>query len=286
MAPRLSGELAKWDRLQQEIGHLVMAQAHFIVFIDKEGDVDWETSSEYDKDGHADENKNNLILNDAARLETTPCDGLAVETRKHFKRLIGEAIARSLDHDYASARGALEAAEAYVAARSQETSRRWYLTASFSATLPFLLIGSIFWLARGYLIAELGEGPFWLAMSSVAGSLGALLSVIWRTGKQTFDCSAGWKLHLLEGASRIIAGAISGILVGIAVRSEIFLTALTHGGKMPAIMMLASLAAGASERLATSIISDIGMSGTRLSKAMKGEEVGDGQESTNNRQPG
>jgi hypothetical protein len=91
--------------------------------------------------------------------------------------------------------------------------------------------------------------------------------VIGRTGKQHFDCSAGKRLHYLEAASRIWAGAISGVLVSLAVHAEIFLTAITHNGNMQAIMMLAALSSGISERLAVSIIADLG--GVKANKQKK-----------------
>jgi hypothetical protein len=61
----------------------------------------------------------------------------------------------------------------------------------------------------------------WLSVAAAAGSCGALLSVIWRSGQLKFDSSAGEILHYLEGASRILAGALSGVLVALAVKSRI-----------------------------------------------------------------
>jgi hypothetical protein len=56
--------------------YLIHAAEHYIVFIDNEGDIDWESSPEYDAKGHPDLHKHNAITNDAALLEVTPCDGL------------------------------------------------------------------------------------------------------------------------------------------------------------------------------------------------------------------
>jgi len=246
----------KWAHIQHE--YLVHAAEQYIVFIDKDLDVDWETSREYDAIGHKDRGRHNAILNDAAFLESTPCDGLNRHVQLHFKRLVGEAIARSLDQDYTSAEKMLKAAREYISARSQETSRFWYLSSSSVMTLPFILAGSAFWVWRDVFSRLLGPGTFWLAMSMVAGSLGALLSVIGRSGKLHFDCSAGRRLHYLEGASRIWAGALSGLLVALAVRTELILAPLARGGKMIPAMMIAAFVAGAAERLATSIISTIG----------------------------
>jgi len=248
----------KWKHVENEIAYLIIANDRYIVFIDKDTDVDWSL-----RDDHADASERydrpefNTALNRVAALETTPCDEIAPKMKLQFKRLLGEGVARALDQDFKGANEILNSAELYIQARSQETSRYWYLSASAAMTLPFVGVGIALWIARGWLQAELGETAFWVMLSACTGALGALLSVIGRTGKQHFDCSAGKRLHYLEAASRIWAGTISGILVSLAVHAQIFLTALTHNGNMPAIMMLAALASGLSERLATSIIADL-----------------------------
>lgn len=261
MAHQRGDYAERWKHIKP--AYLIQSTKDFIVFIDDEGDLDWETSREFDERNPELDPKLNSIINDAATLETTPCEGLSKEMNLHFKRLIGEGIARGLDGDFAGGMNMLSAAETYLQSRSQETSRRWYLTASSLMTLPFLLVGCIFWLCRKALIFYLGSGAFWVALSTVAGALGALLSVISRTGKLSFDCSSGKALHYLEGASRIWAGALSGVIVSLGVRTQMLLAPLSQGDKGPAVMLLAGFAAGAGERLASSIISKVNADGSK-----------------------
>jgi hypothetical protein len=246
----------RWSHIKPK--YLIHAAADYIVFIDDDIDVDWETSPDYDQSGHKNIAKHNEILDGYAALETTPCHGLSQETKLHFKRLLGEAVARSFESDYSNAAKMLETARSFILARSQETSRLWYLTASFVATFPFIVGGIVVWLWRATVGQTLGPVVLWLIMSAVAGAVGALLSVIARTGKLKFDCSSGRKLHYLEGASRICAGGLSGTVVGLAIQSEMFLAPLARGEKTHAVMMITAFAAGAVERLATSIISAVG----------------------------
>lgn len=218
-------------------------------------------------------------MNDAALLESTPCQGLGLDTRLHFKRLVGEAIARSFKHDYSAARRMLDAARDYIVARSQKTSRLWYLSAAFVMTAPLIVAGLALWLWRDAIERTLGAGFLWTALSAVAGGMGALLSVIARTGKLKFDCSSGRQLHYLEGASRVWAGALSGIIVALAIRTEMFLALLARGDKTHAVMIVAALAAGAVERLATSIISTVGAGHAKVLVNKPGaSEDGDGGE--------
>jgi hypothetical protein len=254
-----------WDHVKN-LKYLIQASPDFIVFIDQEDDVDWETSPAYDQSGHKDATKHHAIMNTQAILETTPCQGLRADTRLHFKRLIGEAVVRSLEHDYVSATRMLASAKSYITARSEETSRFWYLSSCFVATLPFLVIGACIWFWRGAVIGAVGDLAMWIMLSAVAGTMGALLSVIARTGKLKFDCSSGRKLHYLEGGSRICAGLLSGVVVALAIRSEMFLAPLSRGDKLHSVMLIAAFAAGAVERLATSIISAVGAEHVRLPK--------------------
>lgn len=255
-APR--GDYAeKWSH--HNVGYLIASTENYIVYLDEEGDIDWETTPEYDADLARSPIYNlemrNSICSDAALLEVSPCEGLSDVMQRHFKRLIGEALVCNLDFDYSGARKMIVAARQFIRARSEETSRDWYLSASFVAAAPFAIVGVLAWLARERLATVIGIDALWFLLATAAGALGALLSVITRAGRLKFDSSAGRRLHVLEGRSRIAAGAISGLLVALAVRSEIILSSLTHDHQLHTVMILAALAAGAGERLAPSIIS-------------------------------
>jgi hypothetical protein len=246
-----------------KIKHLVLSTEEFIVFVNDELDVDWVTNEKYDEAKQSDPIKWNAAINSAALLEATPCDGISPEVKLQFKRLIGEAVARSFDGDYSGASHMLDAARAYILARSQELARRWYLSASMVTALPFGIFGCILWWERIFFIRELGIGAFWLALTSVTGAMGALLSVIQRSGRLTVDCSAGRTLHWLEASSRILAGGIAGVLAGLAVRSEIILAALARGERGQLVMVLAAFVAGTGERFVTSIIAQVTATGDK-----------------------
>jgi hypothetical protein len=266
----------QWDHVDPL--YLIRQTKGFIVFLDKEGDLDWETTKEYDSEGHKDFDAHNSIMNDAALLEETPSEGLQAKQIRQFKRLIGEAMVCSFEHDYGNARKMLVAAAKYMRDRSEETSRMWYLCASCVMTIPFGLLGSIVWLYRANAGILLGYQGMWLVLSCSAGALGALFSVIQRSGKLKLDCAAGRWLHYLEGSSRICAGVLAGFLVSLAVKYEIILGPLARGDKMPGIMLIAALVAGFSEQLASSIISKFGSTQEDISSG-KGESGQTGQES-------
>jgi hypothetical protein len=213
------------------------------------------TTDEYDQHGAKEQQKHNAILSDGAVLECAPCHGLTGEAKRHYKRLVGEALSYNFEDDYQTAQRMLSEARTYMRVRSEEISRRWYLSASAVMAAIMISLGLLIWFWRESIMAALTPSFIWLCLAAVAGSCGALLSVIWRSGQLKFDCSAGQALHYLEGASRIWAGALSGVLVALAVKTELILAPLTRGGHALTAIMLAAFAAGAGERLATSIIS-------------------------------
>jgi hypothetical protein len=247
----------EWSHIKPLL--LILSTQEYIVFIDQEEDVNWETNPDFDeetlKDPHYSLQKQNSILNGEALLEATPTGNFDHPTRLSFKRLLGEAIARSFDYDYQGAEEMLASASQYIQARSEEKSRFWYLSASFLMAGAFLVVGVAFWIYREHMSLVLSPSGTLLALSSVVGAMGALLSVIWRSGSLQFDASAGRNLHYLEATSRICAGALSGFLVALAVKYDLILTAFSRDGNLEGVMMLAAFAGGTSERLAGSIIS-------------------------------
>jgi hypothetical protein len=249
----------QWHEHECNIAYLVIISDEFIVYLDKEIDVEWTykfgdgESLEYVRSARFSE-----ILNRVAQAESTPREGLTESVWTPFKRLLGEGVGRALTHDHSGALAAISAANSYITARRHEVSRRWYLLGSAYVTGPFLVIAFLLWLTRDFSMRVLGVTAFWLIMSACAGSLGAMFSVIGRTGKELFDNAAGKYLHHLEAGSRIFAGAISGLLVALAVHAGLFLSAITKNGEMVSIMVIAALASGTSERFATSIIGNLG----------------------------
>jgi hypothetical protein len=248
--------MERWDRQKGDCKYLIREVGNYVVFIDRDGDIDWATRGIDEHEGY-NAKKHNALMSAAAVAETKLCEGFTPPMVLQFKRLVGEAVVYNFEAAYDSARQLIDAACAYHKARSEETSRSWYLSGCFRSVLPALVIGALVWIFRDNIESAFGENAVLFTECCVMGSLGALLSVIWRSGKLQFDCSAGKRLHDLESASRIAAGAISGLLVGAAVKYQIFLSLLAVDGRENGIMMLAALASGTSERFATSIISSM-----------------------------
>lgn len=243
--------MQRWNHLKWK--YLVYASEDIVVFIDDEIDVDWETGQ-----GYADlAPEQNELLNDAATVETVPCDHLDADVKLKFKRLIGESIARCLSHDHRNARRMLDVALSYVNARNREKARYWYLKASSMAAAFSILIGLLVWFYRDGVILTWGESAFLVFLATSSGASGAFLSIATRLGSTILDSTAGKTLHYMEAVSRVAVGALSGVLVMLAVNSGLFLPPVLKASRPIWGLLLVSMAAGASERLAPSLIEKI-----------------------------
>lgn len=244
-----------WHNLPIE--HLVFSTDLFIVFIDHDLDVDWKTSDEYDTLGHADDGKHNAILNRAASLECIPNEHQKKTIRINFKRMVGEAVARSLEHDYQNAEIMLDKAENYITDRNIEIARFWQITTSGIIGLSSAIVLLIAWIEKSALVTIVGNNAFYVFISALFGSIGATLSIIFRIGKTHITSEAEKKLHIAEAVSRNFGGAVSGILISLLVRLGIVVPIFEKSDMTNVAMVAAALIAGGSERWAPSLIEQL-----------------------------
>lgn len=245
----------KWGLLKLKF--LIIDTEEFIVFIDHNNDIDWITSKEYDAKGHCSLKKHHKVLNLVALLECKPIVQLSENDMINFKRLIGEALARSLKHDYKKAFSILVHAEKFLIDRGSELSRKWYLKRAGLTTFIVSIVGVILWIFRELSVFVLGETVFLISLSMVSGAIGALLSIIFRMGNESIDCLAGKDLHELESMYRIIAGMLSAFLASLLLKSEIFLSIISKTNNISLFMIAIGFVAGMSERYAPSILAKL-----------------------------
>jgi hypothetical protein len=245
----------KWGPL--DLKHLILDTEEFIVFIDNNNDLDWITTEEFDAKGPQSPEKHHETLNMVALLECKPIVQLSENDIVNFKRLLGEALARSLKHDYKKASSILVHAENFLIDRGKELSRKWYLNRAGLTSLSIFVIGAILWIFRTISIKILGESVFIVSLSMVSGAIGALLSIIFRMGNESIDCLAGKELHELESMYRIIAGMLSAFLASLLIRSEIFLPVFSKMRHLDLSIIAIGFIAGMSERFAPSILAKL-----------------------------
>ena len=241
------------------IGYLIISTKDYIVFLDHENDIDWKTSDAFDAKVQTPQEKKEYYLtkNEIDSAENIPTNHLEKKVIIGFKRLLGEALVRAFECDNENARKMVKLAQDYVFQRNIEQSRYMFLTSCLFTTALSLIIGVLCWTFREFLILNIGNTAFYVILSVLVGSLGALLSVILRIGKTVLDFNATKDLHYLEGLSRILAGMISAFIVALCIKVGILLPIFTKLQSTNIAMLLGGLVAGASERLAPSLISKL-----------------------------
>ena len=245
----------KWGEL--DLRHLVIDTEYYIVFVDSKLELDWITSKEFDDKGHSDLEKHNNVLNKIALLECKPNDSLPEKITLDFKRLLGEALARSLSSDYETANNLLNNADTYIRERGEELSRQWYLLTAGKTSLAVLIAGLVAWLFRDSIVLIVGKQFFIYGITMVSGALGALLSIIMRMGKENLNCHAGKNLHELESRYRIFAGMLSALLAALAISNGIIFPILSKSSSAGISLVFVGFLGGMSERFAPSILSKL-----------------------------
>jgi hypothetical protein len=239
--------------------HKHPSNGEFVVFVDKDLDLDWECDDKFDTSLDASPAKASLgkTRNTIARLEPI-AHNWPDDLKLSAKRLLGEALVSELEGDRESANAALRDAEAFFKKKSPHVSRYWTLQASLVTGAVVALVGTVAALLRTCLTEALGQVPFLLSLCFSAGCVGAVLFLVLRLGRQPLvDSTAERHLHYLEGVARVMAGGIAGVLVGSLVKLGIILPIFGKAGQETLAMCAAATVAGASEHFAAGIITNI-----------------------------
>lgn len=240
-------EQDKDPTLNKVVTYLIDSDDNFIVYLDEDYYVEWNM------------NDNNMLdfdtgqyLNMVGVLEAIDTSHLTPEHVKLYRRMIAEGVARLFQKNLPAAQAAFDLAEKWVTARNTEIARRWYLLGSGGAALVSALAVVFLGFGGDALRGYFGPEVYNILMGTSVGGLGAWLSVIQRSRKTELDVAAGWMLHSLEGAFRIMVGMLGSLLIALAIRAGLIVQ-VEH----LSAMMVMCMVAGASERLVPSFIEQI-----------------------------
>lgn len=238
---------------------IIASKKKYIVFLDNENDLDWQTSDEFDERELTEDDRKgyNQVKNEIDSAECIPSENLDEKIVISFKKQLGEALIRAFEKDFENANKMVSKAKEFVFKRSVEESRFLFLTSCAIATLISMIAFILLWLTKVNSINIFGETLYYSMLASFTGALGALLSVILRMGKSNLDFNASKKLHYLEGSSRVVAGMISALIVALCIQTGILLPIFAKIESTHLAMILGGLIAGSSERFAPSIINKL-----------------------------
>jgi ABC-type Fe3+-siderophore transport system permease subunit len=246
--------LPQWANIN-DVQERILETNQFIIFINAEGNCDYMTSDDYDKSGPKDPGKHGRLMSEATHIEQLSHGFLSATDKIAFKKLIGEGIARSFEHEYIAAKAAFQNARNYLERRQNRQSRVWYMSAAVVVTA---ILGIPFW-AYVALTLEKGLSPMVQTIQYIEyGLLGALFSIMWRMGKTAFDSDAERNVHYWEAFVRIIGGGIAALIIMFAVKAKIlFANFVTPENEVYSLGFIC-VAAGMLEKWAPSLIASAG----------------------------
>jgi hypothetical protein len=246
--------------LNKIIKKIVIQHRDFVVYLDEELDTQWHVRDDVD-----DPIRFGKVLNAVSSVELRS-DFMRDEeqTFTRVRMLAGEAIARAIDdRDEKAAMSAIQHAEAIIAKRSAEFSRRWYYSAAQNFVAGLIVFAMFAWVSRNWIPWEtlIGRTAFHFIFCAVAGAIGALISIVIRSHSIELDAMSGKLAHQIESRARIVTGMMAAVGFGLA--SKLGWISLFHGDPDSiAFLVLLGLVSGASERAVPNFLSRFDPAGT------------------------
>jgi len=235
------------------------SKGKYIVFLDCEKELDWETTDDFDYKNKADEATRNEIYCRIESLQRQPSIRLfSAENRYDFFIILGNAWVCALDGMFDTANALFEKAEKYVKDRKIEISRKWQLQYSLLITLSLIIASLVIWLLKSQIAMVMNLNSTWVEAFSftLLGTVGATLSIICKTGKTNYNCESGKLLNFLEIVSRMVAGIISAAILVVLFKLDLVFSSLKESHAAETLLFLCIIA-GFSERLVPSILQKI-----------------------------
>ena len=223
------------------------ADTGYIVFIDKENDLDYIDKRDKTSWTESDIQNFQRCLGKLQQAEATPCHNLKKRQLLAFKQILGRAYLQILEKDFSEVDMVINDAKEYLRQRNVEMAREFFLFSAGAVALVASIIGLIMYL--------MCNRNVWL-YGILFGILGAFVSIWTRYGKEEMTGLASRCLHYLESISRLFVGAIAAVVVMFAIRSGLML-AIEEGQGLFFLYCVFGFAAGFCERLLPSLMERI-----------------------------
>ena len=237
-----------------KIYYLIQKSDSFIVYLDKSGEICWSTTEDqnYPTDY-------GMVIQQMKMLENLSHNLFLPKQRKKFNVLLGEAFARALDDsDSTNALIMFGQIEASIKQYGKQRLRTQYVLGSILTTVACIVAFCLSWFFRDDIIERIGPGAFTIMISSLCGGIGAFVSSFWRTIKFDGDITIPVAVYRLDGFLRIFYGCIAGLIMTIAIRSNMVLGLVNDSAELTlSLSCFFATMAGASESVIPSVIKKI-----------------------------
>ncbi len=228
---------------EKRIKFLLTATADHIVFLDANGAIEWSQAKEVEPASDHGSIIAELLLLQELSYALLSRRGL------HFRYVLASGLTQSLEGDSEGAWKTLRAARARLA----EVARFLYLSGAVLTALIFGTLGLLLWAASFIDPVLRDDGGFQVLLAGCVAVTGALASVFLK--KDHTVLSSLTYLYLVDGASRILLGFVSGVIAALALKADIMGGFLAVEGEVSLARIIGVCAlAGAIERFVPQLV--------------------------------
>ena len=175
-----------------------------------------------------------------------------------YKFLLAEAFTRILhDKSVIQARDIIDRVARRVEKQGKELLKQYYAIASLTIAV---FICFLIWLSKynkEFIETRYGVAEYEIWMTMLFGGIGAFIFTIIRLRKYEADIEISKYVHILDGTLRIFYGIIFGLVMAIAVKSNLLLGFLNQIDRSIYVSVFLGLCAGASEIIIPGLIKQI-----------------------------
>lgn len=222
-------------------------QEGFIVFLDKDHDVDWvDTRTNFFTENEEKLKQQWLAKLDAVHME--PCTNISLEDRLTFKKKLAIGYELVMVKCFDDIQPVIDECYKFVKSRNKDVSRSLFIMTS--APIAIIAIA-----VMAYNIDVAKWHPAWVT-GFCTGILGAFVSIWTRYGKTAMTGLSSKWLHYAEAACRLLVGAIFALVAIQAVKCGLLLSSI-DASLLIYTCALIGFVAGFSERFVPSLVEKI-----------------------------
>lgn len=221
-------------------GSVVEKAVGYVVCLDPENDIDWKDTRDKSVWSADDQKSWSKCISQLDDSHAEPTGHLDEETVRTFKKKLAAGYVLCFEKNFDEVDSVIKNALDFLRKRNMEESRKIFLIAStIMASVVFVL-----WSINQGLCHTITDK--W-SLALLMGVLGAYFSIWTRYGKLTFKGLSSICLHWLEALTRLIIGAISAVVMVLALDCR-FIMPEFPADMIPYIYGLIGFAGGFSER--------------------------------------
>jgi len=236
--------------LGRKIKEIILSSDTFIVYIDTNNTICWATEN------HSvfGENFGN-ISNQISNWESI-CNRLFSKQDSYdYKSLLAEGYARMLDEgNDITAQIVIDQTIERIKQQGKQILRQDYLISSLFTTGFIVLALIVTIIFKKNIIVFIDRSIYEILITSYLGGIGAFISTMVRARNYNAEISSSRRIHIIDGALRIIYGLIAGVLISLGIKSNIIFGFVNSIDKNIYVLSFLGAIGGASEMILPNII--------------------------------